>query len=188
LPIVRAGQPIAVEWGAVVGVVDDKHVREVLAAIPPERREAIVWRELLSRGDDDADGVKKVVPLLEMAPSRHVAKALVRRLKHPGVREYLQSFRRFGRKSGLGAPRERRYTGATGIKAVVRNGKLVIDEPVSLPEGMVLDLVIDDEGDNLDAEERALLYQEIEKSCEEYERGEGIPAEEVLKELRAKRS
>jgi hypothetical protein len=40
------------------------------------------------------------------------------------------------------------------LRALVKNGHLVLDEPTSLPEGTVLDLVVDDEGDNLDDEER----------------------------------
>jgi hypothetical protein len=74
------------------------------------------------------------------------------------------------------------------LKGIVRNGRVVIDEPVNLPEGTVLDLVLDDEGDDLDEAEREMLRQEIDLACDELDRGEGIPGEEVLKALRAKRS
>jgi len=40
------------------------------------------------------------------------------------------------------------------IRARVSLGRLVVDEPVDLPEGTVLDLVVDDEGDELDDDER----------------------------------
>ena len=34
------------------------------------------------------------------------------------------------------------------IRAHVKNGRLLVDEPTTLPEGTVLDLVLDDEGDD----------------------------------------
>ena len=43
------------------------------------------------------------------------------------------------------------------IRARVRSGRLVLDEPTDLPEGTVLDLVVDDEGDDMDDAERAAL-------------------------------
>lgn len=73
-----------------------------------------------------------------------------------------------------------------GIKAVVRNGKLEIDEPVTLPEGTVLDLVVDDGGDDLDDAERALLHAALRESIAQAERGELIPAEDVFRELRSR--
>lgn len=35
------------------------------------------------------------------------------------------------------------------LRARVENGRLVLDEPTTLPEGTVIDLVADDEGDDL---------------------------------------
>ena len=72
------------------------------------------------------------------------------------------------------------------LRAVVKDGRLVVDEPTTLPEGTVLDLVVDDEGDDLDAAERAALHAHLESSWEEARRGELIPAEDVLAELREK--
>ena len=43
------------------------------------------------------------------------------------------------------------------FRARVKSGRLVVDEPVNLPEGMVLDLVIDDEEDDLSDDERVVL-------------------------------
>jgi hypothetical protein len=43
------------------------------------------------------------------------------------------------------------------IRARVRNGRLIVDEPTSLPEGTELELVVDDAGDTLDEAERAAL-------------------------------
>ena len=43
------------------------------------------------------------------------------------------------------------------VRATVRNGRLIVDQPTDLPEGTVLDLVVDDEGDQLDPRERDAL-------------------------------
>lgn len=43
----------------------------------------------------------------------------------------------------------------SGVRARVQNGRLIVDEPTSLPEGTVIGLVFDDEGDDLDEAERA---------------------------------
>jgi hypothetical protein len=41
------------------------------------------------------------------------------------------------------------------LRATVKKGRFVIDTPTTLPEGTVLDLVVDDEGDDLtDADAR----------------------------------
>jgi hypothetical protein len=75
----------------------------------------------------------------------------------------------------------------SGIRAIVRNGRLVVDEPTGLPEGTVLHLVLDDEGDNLDQGERALLHAAIREGLAEAEAGRLIPANEFLAELRRPR-
>jgi hypothetical protein len=72
----------------------------------------------------------------------------------------------------------------TGIRARVQNGRLVIDEPTDLPEGTVLNLVADDEGDDLTDEERAALHAAIDRSVEDAEAGRVRPADEVLDHLR----
>ena len=43
----------------------------------------------------------------------------------------------------------------SAIRAKVQNGRLLLDAPTDLPDGTVLDLVVDDEGDDLDEVERA---------------------------------
>jgi hypothetical protein len=74
-----------------------------------------------------------------------------------------------------------------GVRATVRNGRLVIDEQTELPEGTVLDLVVDDEGDDLDTEDRRALDAAIAKSLRQVERGEVAPASDILARLRARR-
>jgi hypothetical protein len=53
-------------------------------------------------------------------------------------------------------------------------------EPTTLPEGMVLTLVLDDEGDNLDDDERAELHAAMDESREQIKRGDFATADELL--------
>ena len=78
------------------------------------------------------------------------------------------------------------------LKARVKNGRLVRDEPTNLPEGEVLDLIPADEvlahgGDYLDDEERERLHESIRESIEQMKAGQLIDADEALAELRAHR-
>jgi len=43
------------------------------------------------------------------------------------------------------------------IRAKVSSGRIIVDEPTLLPEGTTLNLVVDDEGDDLEDEEREAL-------------------------------
>lgn len=72
------------------------------------------------------------------------------------------------------------------LKAHVRNGRLVLDEPTDLPEGEVVELVpvVDDD---LDDDDRAALHESLAESIEQMERGELIDGEEALAQLRAHR-
>jgi hypothetical protein len=69
-------------------------------------------------------------------------------------------------------------------RARVINGRLVMDEPTELPEGTVLDLVVDDEGDELDERERDLLDEHLARSFQSARQGHVRPAGEILEELR----
>ena len=78
------------------------------------------------------------------------------------------------------------------LKARVKNGRLVLDEPTNLPEGEVLDLIPADEvlahgGDYLDDEERERLHESIRESIEQMKAGQLIDADEALAGLRAHR-
>ena len=75
----------------------------------------------------------------------------------------------------------------SNLRAVVRNGRIVLDEPTALPEGTVLNLVLDDEGDNLDETERTLLRAAIREGFAEAEAGHLIPTDQFLVELRRSR-
>lgn len=71
------------------------------------------------------------------------------------------------------------------LKARVRNGRLVLDEPTDLPEGIEVDLVFAD-GDQLDAEERRELYGALLAGSDELDAGQGEDLEAVVAELEAR--
>lgn len=79
------------------------------------------------------------------------------------------------------------------LKAQVRDGRLVLDEPTDLPEGADVELVPLDEvlargGDYLDAEERQRLEQAIDRGLDDARSGCTAPAEQVIAHLRARSS
>ena len=69
------------------------------------------------------------------------------------------------------------------IRARVRNGRLIVDEPTDLPEGTELDLLVDDAGDSLDESERAALDAAIARAWASAQAGEGRLAADVLADL-----
>lgn len=70
------------------------------------------------------------------------------------------------------------------LKAQVRGGRLLLDEPTDLPEGSEVELVIADEGDDLEDADRAHLHAALRRSEEQLQAGHGIDAEEALARLR----
>ncbi|HSL21511.1 MAG TPA: hypothetical protein VK886_08245 [Vicinamibacterales bacterium] len=73
------------------------------------------------------------------------------------------------------------------LRARVQKGRLVLDEPTTLPEGTVVDLVADDEGDDLTEDERRALHEALTASSESAEAGRLRPASAILDELRRRR-
>ena len=71
------------------------------------------------------------------------------------------------------------------IKARVRGGRLVVDEPTGLPEGTEVDLLPLDPGDWLDDADRAALHEALRLSEEDVGAGRLIDAETILRELRS---
>jgi hypothetical protein len=76
------------------------------------------------------------------------------------------------------------------VKAHVKNGRLVLDEPTDRPEGEVVELVPLDEvlangGDDLGEDERAALHAELRASIADAKAGNLIDAKDALAELRA---
>jgi hypothetical protein len=73
------------------------------------------------------------------------------------------------------------------LRARVENGRLVLDEPTTLPDGTVIDLVADDDGDDLTDDERRALHETLLESWKSAEAGRLRPASAILDELRRRR-
>jgi hypothetical protein len=73
------------------------------------------------------------------------------------------------------------------LRARVEKGRLVVDEPTTLPEGTVVDLVADDEGDDLTEEERRALHEALSACWESAEAERLRPASAILDDLRQRR-
>jgi len=73
------------------------------------------------------------------------------------------------------------------LRAHVENGRLVLNEPTALPDGTVLDLVMDDGGDEMNDEEREALDRVLLASFESAKSGELRPASALLDDLRHQR-
>jgi len=72
------------------------------------------------------------------------------------------------------------------IKATVREGRLVVDEPTTLPEGTEVELLPLDPGDWLDDANRAALHTALVESDADVAAGRLIDAADVLRGLRAR--
>lgn len=70
------------------------------------------------------------------------------------------------------------------LRARVRNGRLVLDEPTTLSEGSEVELVPVDE---MDDKERAELDQSLRAAIAEADAGDVVEADEFFAELRASR-
>ena len=70
------------------------------------------------------------------------------------------------------------------IKARVLAGRLVVDEPTTLPEGTEVELLPLDPGDWLSDEDRKALHAALARSEEDVRAGRLADAGEVLKGLR----
>lgn len=73
------------------------------------------------------------------------------------------------------------------LRARVEKGHIILNEPTTLPEGTVIDLVADDEGDDLTDEQRRVLHAALSASWTAAEAGQLRPASEILDELRRRR-
>ena len=72
------------------------------------------------------------------------------------------------------------------IKARVRAGRLVLDEPTDLPEGAEVELLPLDPGDWLDDSERIALHQALRDSDVDVAQDRLVDAEKILRELRSR--
>ena len=72
------------------------------------------------------------------------------------------------------------------IKARVREGRLILDEPTDLPEGTEIELLPLDPGDWLDETDRAALHEALRQSDADIAAGRLVDAAEILRELRSR--
>jgi hypothetical protein len=72
------------------------------------------------------------------------------------------------------------------IKARVRAGRLVLDEPTNLPDGTEVELLPLDPGDWLDDADRAALHRALRDSDADVAAGRLVDAADVLNELRSR--
>lgn len=73
------------------------------------------------------------------------------------------------------------------LRAHVRNGRLVLDEPTDLPEGQVVYLLPAGGDDDMDDAERGALHASLDESIDQMKDGQLIDAGTALDELRAGR-
>jgi hypothetical protein len=71
------------------------------------------------------------------------------------------------------------------VNAHVKNGRLVLDTPTTLPEGAEVRLWVI-EGDDLDDEDRAALHDAIREGIEDAKAGRTISADDWATELRSR--
>jgi len=71
------------------------------------------------------------------------------------------------------------------LKARVQNGRLVLDEPTDLPDGIEVQLLFADSAD-VDDEERKELYAALLEGSDELDAGKGEDLEAVIEELEAR--
>jgi len=71
------------------------------------------------------------------------------------------------------------------LKARVKNGRLVMDEPTDLPEGSVVPLEIAHGWDELDDEDRAALHAALDQAEAEADAGEVVQEKDVAAMLEA---
>jgi hypothetical protein len=74
----------------------------------------------------------------------------------------------------------------TALKAHVENGRVVLDEPMDLPDGTVLRVVAVADSDDLDDKERAELHAAIREGLEDVKAGRTHAAADVIAELRSR--
>lgn len=72
------------------------------------------------------------------------------------------------------------------LKAIVKNGRLVMDEPTELPEGTEVALAAVDETDDMDDAERARLHESLRRSIAQAKAGQLIDGDEVIGKLLAR--
>ena len=73
------------------------------------------------------------------------------------------------------------------LKAHVRSGRIVVDEPTDLPEGTEIRLVLPDDGDDLDDDAREALHRALARGSADIAAGRTVDALEFLNGLGTRR-
>ena len=97
-------------------------------------------------------------------------------MRHPGISD--------ANSHSPGRTEQVYFEAVTIVRARVKDGRLVIEEPTDLPEGAAVELLVLDADDGLDDGERQALRASIDRGLEEAERGEVAQAAEVVRRLR----
>jgi hypothetical protein len=72
----------------------------------------------------------------------------------------------------------------SALEAHVKDRRIVVDEPVDLPDGAEVRVYLyDAAADAMDADERAALDRALDRSIAEADAGELVDADDVLAEL-----
>ena len=72
------------------------------------------------------------------------------------------------------------------LKAHVRSGRIVVDDPTDLPEGAELEvgsLQVVDAGDDLDDEERERLHRGLDQAIASVRAGQTVDGDDVINRL-----
>jgi hypothetical protein len=73
------------------------------------------------------------------------------------------------------------------LRARVHAGRLLLDEPTTLPDGTVLNLVVDDEGDDFDEATRLAVDSALRAADASARSGQLSPAAVIIARLRDRR-
>jgi hypothetical protein len=72
----------------------------------------------------------------------------------------------------------------TPVKAIVKQGRLIVDEPTDLPEGTELELL---PVDDMDDDERGKLLAALDEADEDFAQGRHVDGFELIAALKARR-
>jgi hypothetical protein len=72
----------------------------------------------------------------------------------------------------------------TILRARVRNGRVLVDEPTDLPDGAKVELLVLDAAADTDEQEEAALEQSIERGLRQADGHQVVSVDEVLERLR----
>lgn len=93
-------------------------------------------------------------------------------------------FLRRGPRHGHRDKRSDILRGMLAVKAHVRSGRIIVDEPTDLPEGAELDLVVVG-NDDLDEEDELALLASLDRALDDEDADRAVNVNEFLEEVRA---